>query len=158
AGYSQGNHRPHAAEPEAHLRAHALVSTGADRDRTARRAHAVRAQRAPRSRAARLSPQRRDRRPQGSPDLSEAVEHERDGQGGARGARPDLGARQDAPPSRLRAQLEFAAVSMGLVSLLTAAFYYRPLLTTTVIAVVITVIYVIAGRRRKISNRLPCER
>ena len=42
---------------------------------------------------------------QGSSDLSEAVEHERDGQGSARGARPDLGARQDAPPSCRRAQL-----------------------------------------------------
>ena len=34
------------------------------------------------------------------------VEHERDGQGSARGARPDLGARQDAAPPRRGAQLE----------------------------------------------------
>jgi hypothetical protein len=47
---------------------------------------------------------------------------------------------------------------MGLLSLLTAAFYDRPWLTTTVIGVIITVIYVIVGRRRKIANRIPHER
>lgn len=47
---------------------------------------------------------------------------------------------------------------MGLLSLVAAALYYHPWLTITLIGVVMTAIGVIAGRRRKISGRLPRER
>ena len=80
-----------------------------DGHRAAAGAHAVGAQRAARPRPARLSPQRRHGRAARPADLSEAVEHERDGRRSARRARADLGARQDAAAPRRVAQLGFAA-------------------------------------------------
>ena len=63
-------------------------------------------ERAARSRPARLPVERRHRRAARPAGVPEALEHERTGQRGARRAPADLGARQDAPSSSRRAQLE----------------------------------------------------
>jgi hypothetical protein len=72
----------------------------------------VGAERTARPRSSCVSPERRHRRAARSADVSQAVEHERDGQGRARRARPDLGARQDVAAPRRGAELDSPLLSL----------------------------------------------
>src|SRR5581483_4789375 len=97
--------RADAPEPEARVRAHAVVPAGARCHRAAARARSVGDYRAARPRPARVSPERLPGRAAGPAGLPAAVVEDRARRGGARRAGAHLGARQDAASSRRVAEL-----------------------------------------------------
>src|SRR4029450_11636969 len=102
-----------AAQSEADLRAHAVVSAGARHHGIAPGGDALRPQRAARSRSSCLPSERHYPRPSRPPDLPEALEHGRDGQGREGRTPADLGAREDVTAACGRPQLAVDSSKRG---------------------------------------------